>query len=64
MKLKSMQDLLVAELQDLLSAERQIAQAFPKVLKSATHLPLRKELEAHMKESIAQEQRGRANIFL
>ncbi|MEI6712893.1 MAG: DUF892 family protein [Verrucomicrobiota bacterium] len=57
MKLNSMQDLLVAELQDLLSAERQVATTLPKVTKAANNPTLRRELEAHLKASIAQEQR-------
>jgi ferritin-like metal-binding protein YciE len=57
MKLNSMQDLLVAELQDLLSAERQIAQTFPKVLSAVSHAPLRQQLESHLQETREQEQR-------
>lgn len=57
MKLNSMQDLLVAELQDLMSVERQIAQTLPKVIREVAHLPLRKELEGHLVETTQHEQR-------
>jgi ferritin-like metal-binding protein YciE len=57
MKLESMQDLLVAEMQDLLSVERQMAVVLPKVIREVAHVPLRKELEAHLAETTQQEQR-------
>jgi ferritin-like metal-binding protein YciE len=57
MKLDSMQDLLVAEMQDLLSVERQMAVVLPRVIKEISHLPLRKELEVHLSETAQHEQR-------
>ena len=57
MKLNSLQDLLVAELNDLLSAEKQLLQIFPKVIQSATHIELREALEAHQRETGLQERR-------
>lgn len=57
MKLNSLQDLLVSELQDLLGAERQLLQAFPKLLKRITHPELRKCVEQHFQDSKKQETR-------
>jgi ferritin-like metal-binding protein YciE len=57
MKLNSLQDLLVAEINDLLSGEKQFMQIFPKVIQSATHVELREALEAHQRETALQERR-------
>lgn len=57
MKLNSLHELLVAELHDLLSAERQLLQILPKVIKSVSHAKLRKALEDHQEETLIQEQR-------
>jgi len=57
MKLNSLQDLLIAEINDLLSAEKQLLNIFPKVIQSATHLELREALEAHQRETGVQERR-------
>ena len=57
MKLNSMQDLLVAELQDLLGAEKQLAQALPKMGKAIAHSQLRDEVEKHARETAQHEQR-------
>lgn len=57
MKLNSLKDLLIAEINDLLSAEKQFLQIFPKVIQSATHPQLREALEAHQRETAVQERR-------
>ena len=57
MKLNSLQDLLIAEINDLLSAEKQFLQIFPKVIQSATHAELREALVAHQRETAVQERR-------
>ncbi len=57
MKLNSLHELLVTELHDLLSAERQLLQILPKVIKSVSHTKLRKALENHQDETVIQEQR-------
>ena len=57
MKLNSLHELLVSELHDLLSAERQLLQILPKVIKRATHSQLREALQEHFQETTAQEQR-------
>jgi len=57
MKLNSLQELLVSELHDLLSAERQLIKIFPKVIKSASHVELREALEEHLHETTKHEQR-------
>lgn len=57
MKLESLKDALVHELQDLLSAERQIIKALPKVAKAATDPELKAGLEQHVEETKEQENR-------
>ena len=50
MKLESLRDLYVEQLQDLYSAETQLVKALPKMAKAATH----PQLQAAFKEHIAQ----------
>ena len=57
MKLNSLTDLFIAELHDLLSAERQLLQVLPKIIRSATHTELREVLEEHLKETTVHEGR-------
>jgi ferritin-like metal-binding protein YciE len=57
MKLNSLTDLFVAELHDLLSAERQLVQILPKIIRSVSHSELREALNSHLKESTVHEQR-------
>lgn len=57
MKLNSLHELLVSELHDLLSAERQLLKIFPKVIKAASHKELREVLQEHMQETSTHEQR-------
>src|SRR5437763_9057109 len=51
MKIKSMKDLLINELQDLYGAEKQILKALPKMIKAATNAQLRSGFEKHLKET-------------
>lgn len=54
MKLKDMNSLLVHEIRDLLSAEKQLTKALPKMAKAATHPKLREAIEMHLQETEAQ----------
>ena len=49
-----MQDLLIDELKDLYSAEKQIVRALPKLAKGATSPDLKQALTNHLKETEAQ----------
>lgn len=57
MKLNSLHELLVSELHDLLSAERQLLKILPKVINAASHKELREVLQEHMQETTTHEQR-------
>ena len=48
MKIKSLEDLLTDELRDLYSAEKQIAEALPKFIKSSQSQDLRSVFETHL----------------
>jgi ferritin-like metal-binding protein YciE len=48
MKLKSMQDLYIAELKDLYSAESQLLKALPKMAKAASSETLKAAIEEHI----------------
>ena len=54
MSVKTMQDLLIDELKDLYSAEKQIVRALPKLAKAATSPDLKQALTNHLKETEAQ----------
>lgn len=54
MGVKTMQELLVDELKDLYSAEKQILRALPKVAKAATSPELREALLSHLEETKGQ----------
>ena len=56
-KLKNLTDLLEHELQDLYSAENQIAEALPKMAKAATNSKLKKAFEDHLKQTKTQIER-------
>ena len=56
-KLKSLDDLLVHELQDILDAERQITRALPKMAKAAAHPELRAAFEEHLEQTEGQIER-------
>lgn len=51
MKIDSLQKLYIEELRDLHSAERQIIQALPKMVKGATHPDLKAAFEEHLEVS-------------
>ena len=51
MKVKSLHELLVAELKDLYSAEQQLVKALPKMAKEAQGDALREAIEAHLEET-------------
>ncbi len=51
MPIQSLHELYVEELKDLWSAEKQILQALPKMIKAATHPALRKAFAKHEKQT-------------
>ena len=51
MKMKTLEDLLVHELKDLYSAEKQLLKALPKMAKAATHDELRTAFQNHLAET-------------
>jgi ferritin-like metal-binding protein YciE len=51
MSVESLEKLLVHELKDLYSAEKQILKALPGMAKAATHPDLRKAFESHRKQT-------------
>src|SRR5687768_10955731 len=51
MSLATLQDLMVHELKDLYSAERQMVQALPKMAKNATSDQLRTAIDNHLSET-------------
>lgn len=51
MKLETMKDLLLDELQDLYSAETQITKALPKMAKTSSNPELKQAFESHLKET-------------
>lgn len=57
MALKTLEDALVEELHDVLSAEKQITQALPKMAKKATDPKLKAAFETHLKETEGQIER-------
>lgn len=54
MKLESLRDLLVEQLQDLYDAENRITKALPKMAKAATSPELKAAFEKHLKETEGQ----------
>ena len=56
-KLKSLDDLLVHELQDIYNAEGQILRALPKMIKAATHPQLQAAFEEHLEQTEGQVER-------
>jgi ferritin-like metal-binding protein YciE len=56
-KLKSLDDLLVHELQDIYHAEGQIIKALPKMVKAATHPELQAAFEEHLEQTEGQIER-------
>jgi ferritin-like metal-binding protein YciE len=57
MKLESLQDLYVAELKDLFSAEQQLVEALPKMAKAASSKDLKKGFQEHLKQTRGHVQR-------
>jgi ferritin-like metal-binding protein YciE len=51
MEYESLKDLYIKELQDLLSAERQLIEALPKMAEAASSASLRNAFQAHLKET-------------
>lgn len=56
-KLKSLDDLLVHELQDIYNAESQIVKALPKMIKAASHPELQSAFEEHLEQTEGQIER-------
>lgn len=54
MKLNTPNDLLIHELQDIRSAEEQLIEALPKMLKAATSVELKECFRAHLEETRGQ----------
>jgi ferritin-like metal-binding protein YciE len=54
MKLESLRDLLVSQLQDLYDAEHQIIKALPKMAMAATSAELKTAFQKHLKETEGQ----------
>jgi ferritin-like metal-binding protein YciE len=57
MSVENLQELLVDELKDLYSAEKQIVRALPKLAKAASDLELNKALLSHLEETKGQVER-------
>ncbi|QNI30695.1 ferritin-like domain-containing protein [Alloacidobacterium dinghuense] len=57
MKLETMRELLLDELQDLYSAETQITKALPKMAKTSTSPELKQAFESHLQETEGHVQR-------
>lgn len=57
MKLETMKELLLDELQDLYSAETQITKALPKMAKTSSNAELKHAFEGHLKETEGHVQR-------
>jgi len=57
MSLDTLADAFYEELQDVLSAERQLVKALPKMAKNATNPDLKKAIEAHLEETKEQVKR-------
>ena len=51
MKLDSLENLFVHELKDILSAEKQLVKALPKMAKGATSEALRASIEEHLEQT-------------
>jgi ferritin-like metal-binding protein YciE len=56
-KLKTLDDLLVHELQDIYHAEGQITKALPKMIKAASHPELQNAFEEHLEQTEGQIER-------
>ena len=56
-KLNTLKDLLIHQVKDLYSAETQIIDALPKMIKNTSHAKLKKALEDHLEETKTQKER-------
>jgi ferritin-like metal-binding protein YciE len=54
MSVETMQELLIDELKDLYSAEKQIVRALPKLIKAVTSSDLKEALSSHLEETKGQ----------
>ena len=54
MKLESLRDLMIEQLQDLFDAENRITKALPKMMKAASSSELKAAFEKHLKETEGQ----------
>ena len=54
MSVETMQELLIDELKDLYSAEKQIIRALPKLVKAAASTELKEALSSHLEETKGQ----------
>lgn len=57
MAMKNLKDAFYEELRDVLSAEKQLTKALPKLAKAASNEELRKSIEEHLKETQQQVER-------
>jgi ferritin-like metal-binding protein YciE len=57
MSVSTIEELLIDELKDIYSAEKQITKALPKLAKAATSTELRSAFESHLQETLGQIER-------
>ena len=57
MEMESLQELLIEEMRDIYSAEKQLTKAMPKMAKKASNPQLKKAFETHLRETEGQIQR-------
>ena len=57
MEMESLQELLIEEMRDIYSAEKQLTKAMPKMAKKASNPQLKKAFETHLRETEVQIQR-------
>ena len=57
MSIGNIEELMVSELKDLYSAEKQITKALPKLIKAATSQELKQALQSHLEETEGQVER-------
>src|SRR5262245_53897564 len=57
MKLRTLEDLFIAELRDIYDAEKQLLKALPKMSKAASHEELRSAFDQHLGETEGQVER-------
>src|SRR5215212_2707077 len=57
MEMESLQELLIEEMRDLYSAEKQLTKAMPRMAKKASNPQLKRAFETHLRETEVQIQR-------